>query len=85
MYAIETFCSVKIELSDFRLSTQVLSNRLPHKGFCLCCDYLPLQIRLEPLFILNSGIERFYFFFRFKWVLLEDFWLSCLVIDFFVV
>ena len=43
-------------------SAQVLSGKLPHRGFSLCCKLPSLQLQVHWLFSLVSGeLERFFF------------------------
>ena len=44
---------IKIELSDFHFSVQILSTKLSHHGSCLCCKLPSLQ--MQVLFTLVSG------------------------------
>ena len=52
--------SVNFGLSIFRLSAQVLSAKLQHHGFCLCCKQLSLQLQMQVLFNLVSGFRFSY-------------------------
>ena len=48
-------CAVKIELSIFRLSTELFLAELSYYEICLCCSQLSLLLQVHVLFHVVSG------------------------------
>ena len=53
-------CAVKIELSIFRLSTELFLAELSYYEICLCCSQLSLLLQVHVLFHVVSGEIDFF-------------------------